>query len=198
MGRQLACMVLLTTCLACGSQTRGPEPVEGPGTQTDDPGPVEGPVAEVDDPGTPSDDPELVEGSQAEPKDVEGSASGTEVKPMQVKDFDVSTEVDFNPSPVKEKKDSAIEKIGMGTAGTTDCYVDLLEKQADLEGKLEITFKINPAGVPASVKVSTNTTGSAALEKCAVKSFKSKKFPKKLAGPKPVQAVVTITLRPYK
>ncbi len=198
MARMLACTVIVAAVVACGSRTSGTEPVEEPASADPapaDPEPVEG--SEAGEPAPPDPEPEPEEGPPAAPQAVEGSASGTEVKPMQVKDFDVSTEVDFDPSPAKDKKAPAIEKIGMATAGTADCYIDLLTKQPELEGTIEITFTITPAGVAKAVKAS-GSTGSAPLEKCAIKSFKGKKFPKKLAGAKPVQAVVTITLRPYK
>lgn len=201
MARNLACTVIVAAVVACGSRTSGTEPVEEPASADPDPAdpaPADPEPVEGSDAGEPAPaDPGLEEGPPAAPQAVEGSASGTEVKPMQVKDFDVSTEVDFDPSPAKDKKAPAIEKIGMATAGTADCYIDLLTKQPELEGTIEITFTITPAGAAKAVKAS-GSTGSAPLEKCAIKSFKGKKFPKKLAGAKPVQAVVTITLRPYK
>ncbi|MBW2264188.1 MAG: AgmX/PglI C-terminal domain-containing protein [Deltaproteobacteria bacterium] len=196
MERRLALLVLAITCLACGPQPRGPEPVEGPGPE---PQPAD-PEPQLADPEPAEPEPAEPEPAKPEPPPAGGpqSASETEVKPMSVKDFDVSTEVDFSPSPAKEKKAAAIEKIGMATASTTDCYIKLLEKQAELQGKIEISFTINPAGVPKKVAAVSNTTGSSDLEKCAVKNFKSKKFPKKLAGKKPVKTVVSITLLPYK
>ena len=197
MTRQPMLAVTVIAILACGPRTPTEEP--GPQTSPAEPGPVEEadqePVVEVE--AEPAEEPVSEPDVESGPSEVEGSASQTEVAPMQVKDFDVSTEVEFSPSPEPEKKAAAIEKIGMATAGTTDCYVDLLKKQPELEGKIEITFKINPAGVAKAVKA-TDSTGSPALQKCAVKSFKGKKYPKKLVAKGGVQVEVTLTLKPYK
>jgi hypothetical protein len=201
MRTHLSIALSVIACLACGPPPPAEEPAAEPGPADEEP--EEGSAAVGEEVEAPvevevAEEPEEATPQPAGSGQVEGSASGTEVKPMSVKDFDVSTEVDFDPSPAKEKKASTIEKIGMATAGTTDCYLELLTQQPELEGTIEIAFKITPAGGAKAVKAASNTTGSEKLEKCAIKAFKSKKYPKKLAGKQSVQAVVTISLKPYK
>jgi len=184
-------LVLVPLLAACGPRTEAQVEEPGQGAPEEAAAPDAGPAAPA-----PEEEAPAAEPAPAAEEGVAGSASKQEVKPMAVKDFDVTADASFTPTIDPDKKEAAMEKIGIALGGITGCYKKILEKNETLEGEITATVKIAPAGT-AKVEIGENTTGSDELGQCVQKELKKLKFPKKLASGV-VTASIPITFLPYK
>ena len=192
----LICTVLLAGCGPKSPPTQEPPPPEVEDVDGMPPGAEQEPAADTE--------PEPAEETAGKPPAAEEakpewtSASEGEVKPLYVKDYDVIADITFSPKLAPEKKEKAMEKVGMAVGEVTGCYKKILEEDRELEGKMKVTLKVNVAGIPKPVKVEDDTTGNDALRTCVFKAFKKLKFPKKLVPGKPVTVTIPLTFLPYK